>query len=253
LESHPLFSQLSTLDEGTDVTQLLNIKKYDDTEDETPSVKKKKTSTGISFSEALPDGPPVTDEPRAQSHVWMVKALKGQPWVATLKYDGSSMTFCLDPVTSEFMILSRNWVVTDKCSSYYDAARTYFLENKMKNETDLVFQAEVYGPKIQKNRLNVSCHTIAVFNIWSRSRKSYLNHDECIAECARLDLPMVSVIYEGDSFDKTIPELLEMAKGNYEYTTNAREGLVIRPRVEQRVLNQRLSFKVINNDYLLGK
>jgi hypothetical protein len=123
----------------------------------------------------------------------------------------------------------------------------------MKNETDLVFQAEVYGPKIQKNRLNVSCHTIAVFNIWSRSRKSYLNHDECIAECARLDLPMVSVIYEGDSFDKTIPELLEMAKGNYEYTTNAREGLVIRPRVEQRVLNQRLSFKVINNDYLLGK
>jgi hypothetical protein len=47
--------------------------------------------------------------------------------------------------------------------------------------------------------------------------------------------------------------LLKLARGVYPGTKNPREGIVVRPLVERRseVLDGRLSFKVINNDYLL--
>jgi RNA ligase (TIGR02306 family) len=46
-------------------------------------------------------------------------------------------------------------------------------------------------------------------------------------------------------FNFTVPQLLQMAKGKYPGTNNHREGLVF------RTLDQRVSFKAINNDYVL--
>jgi hypothetical protein len=56
-----------------------------------------------------------------------------------------------------------------------------------------------------------------------------------------------------DSFDFTIEQLLEKAKGIYEGTKNLREGIVIRPVDEMysRVMRGRMSFKALNNDYLV--
>ena len=45
-----------------------------------------------------------------------------------------------------------------------------------------------------------------------------------------------------------------MAKGNYPGTTNRREGIVVRPLKQMRseaLGGSRLSFKVLNNDFLL--
>jgi hypothetical protein len=48
-------------------------------------------------------------------------------------------------------------------------------------------------------------------------------------------------------------DLIEMAKGNYA-NGHQREGIVVRPvkEMHSKILNGRLSFKVINNDYLLN-
>jgi len=54
-------------------------------------------------------------------------------------------------------------------------------------------------------------------------------------------------------FNFSLPELLEMAKGFYIGTTKRKEGIVVRPlmNLHSNVLKGRMSFKVVNNDYLL--
>ena len=75
-----------------------------------------------------------------------------------------------------------------------------------------------------------------------------LNNDEIKTLCDEFGLLTPPILFRGNSFSiKTIGELLEMVKGNYEGTENPREGLVFRTD------NCRCSFKVINNDYLLVK
>ena len=60
----------------------------------------------------------------------------------------------------------------------------------------------------------------------------------------------VKILEEGNDFQYTLDELLEKSNGNYE-NAGQREGIVIRPQREMKVCNQRLSFKVLNNKYLL--
>jgi hypothetical protein len=64
---------------------------------------------------------------------------------------------------------------------------------------------------------------------------------------------MVPIVEEGEAFDYTLEQLLEISKGKYEGTNNHREGIVIRPKVNMYSdkLKGPLSFKCINNDYLL--
>jgi len=67
-----------------------------------------------------------------------------------------------------------------------------------------------------------------------------------------LEIPMVPVLENGKSFAyKTLDELLDLAKGKYkDHISSAvakqdREGIVVRAK------DQSVSFKVINNDFLL--
>lgn len=66
---------------------------------------------------------------------------------------------------------------------------------------------------------------------------------------------MVPVEEEGDAFSYIdVDELLERARGKYE-CGSVKEGIVVRPvePVYSKSLSASLSFKVINNDYLLKK
>jgi hypothetical protein len=59
---------------------------------------------------------------------------------------------------------------------------------------------------------------------------------------------MAPVEEVGDSFgDYTISDLLEKSKGKYPNSKYQREGLVYRSQ------DQKVSFKVINNEFLLKK
>ena len=55
------------------------------------------------------------------------------------------------------------------------------------------------------------------------------------------------------SFAHGLEHYLTLAQGFYAGTRNRKEGIVVRPLEEQRsaTLGGRLSFKVINNDFLL--
>ena len=73
--------------------------------------------------------------------------------------------------------------------------------------------------------------------------------------CEKVGLEMVPIEEEGDNLiDKypTLDALLERAKGKYHSGQN-KEGIVIRPiePIYSHTVGGALSFKVLNNDYLL--
>lgn len=66
----------------------------------------------------------------------------------------------------------------------------------------------------------------------------------------KLGLQTVEIIYRG-VFSFNIEQLLEMAKGVYKLSGKRREGIVVRSIDIIPEINDRISFKVLNNEYLL--
>lgn len=234
-----------------------------------------------------PNGPPKTDEPRLQNSLWMLRELAGMHFNLALKVHGSSATFgYVAPRTEivdaedekeldlkfelglpgEFIAASRNYILnrTKATDHYYQAAERYSLEATLAKHPELVVQGEVYGPDIHCNMMESPSVDFAVFNVWDRTRKTYLDEDHMREWCAAQTPPLqaVPIIESGDSFPANVDpkELLRKAEGFCPGTKNPREGLVLRPVRTTFVENNRssgtftrLSCKVINNEFLLAQ
>lgn len=187
-----------------------------------------------------------TDELRGQSHPWLLEELKGKPYYITVKNDGTSYTGIVD---TEYKVFSRNYQRTPPLEGevcpYWKVTRDHHLIDKLNSMPNIGIQGEICGPNIQKNLLKHKIPTLAIFNVWNLSEKRRLPLNEMRDICDLLEVPMVPIVDQGDNFNYTLAELLEMAKGVYPGTNNVREGLVIRSQ------DQTISFKIINNDYLL--
>jgi ATP-dependent RNA circularization protein (DNA/RNA ligase family) len=142
-------------------------------------------------------------------------------------------------------------------TAFWAVAERYDLVQKLARNPDWVVQGEVYGPGLRKNRCKARALSLALFNIWSINDKRYLNCAEFLEAARFLGLPTVRVLEEGESFNYTVEELLEKARGKYPGTSADREGIVVRPKQEvararmMGIGHNRLSFKVVNNDFLL--
>src|SRR5262249_8639549 len=119
-------------------------------------------------------------------------------------------------------------------------------------------QGEICGPGIQKNRLGLKEIDLFAFNVYDARAGRYLAYAELIAFCREHGLQTVPIEREvrGDDalrFEHTLDRWLEAARGIYAGTKNRKEGVVVRPIEEAPsvTLGGRLSFKVINNDFLL--
>ena len=229
-----------------DVTEDLGVTKRPDTAD-----REVIESTSISFATLFPSGPCKTDEPRVQNSSYLLEQLQGKPYYISVKYDGTSGTFGFDASEKRLKVCSRN-LSASLDSVYWEMARKYHLENKLSVYPSLVFQGEVYGPKIQKNRLQVKDNCLTIFNVFDQESQKYLDFSDLREKCRQLDLPLVEVLEAGDSFAYSTEELLEKSRGQYRGTRNHREGIVVRSLKEIMTEKERLSFKVINNDYLLS-
>ncbi|CAJ1955637.1 unnamed protein product [Cylindrotheca closterium] len=254
------------LEDGHDMTAKLGIEKYDDeeTEESTGDRNKIKLAGGNCWKPFPKELVPKTDEPRIQSNPWMLQSFKesNSPYYATVKLDGSSGTFLIDPKTDEFWVCSRNHVrfhpnygddSPKVMCPYWEAAKNANLEAKLREHNkNLAIQGEVCGPRIAKNPLGLDRIKLFVFDIYDLKTRRKLPFAELVSTCVKLGLTMVPVECVGDNSNVTehvssIGNLLEASKGIYESSGNVREGLVLRS------MDQKISFKVINNDYLLGK
>ena len=230
--------------EGEDVTERLGVEKYE------PPVSS--SMSGLARG-PFPSWLSKTDEMRVQSVPDVLDELRGLPYVATLKCDGTSATYTLSPFDGEFHVCSRNLSLVDGDNVYWNLARELELERLLRAHPGLSIQGEVCGPGIQKNRLNLKAAQLLVFNIRDRLNARYLNDDEMRTFCVRNGLTAVAVIERGDTFYHTQETLLNLAEGKYPGTHNEREGIVVRPQTERGslVLSGRLSFKAISNRFLL--
>jgi ATP-dependent RNA circularization protein (DNA/RNA ligase family) len=117
---------------------------------------------------------------------------------------------------------------------------------------NLTFQGEFCGPRIQKNRIGLRDYHLYIFNVIDLDTGRWYNLDEMLEICEKLGMETVPIEECGECFSYTLPELLERAKGKYPSGQN-KEGIVIRLLHHEwnYELRKPLSFKVLNNDFLL--
>ena len=226
---------------GYNLTELLNIVKYDNNAD----FNYKKVKPLESFPDKLMTR---SDEPRIQSNQQYLEIFKDKPYYITLKYDGMSGTFLF--VDDEFYICSRNTRVNS--GPYLQIAKKYKIEEKLKSfNKQYAIQGECYGPNIIKNFLGVKEVEFVVFTIKDLKNNRYLDMQELIDLCAKMELPMVKILEKGDKFNYTEEQLKEISNGNYEGTDNPREGIVLRLQKDWYPdEDNRYSFKYVNDDFL---
>ncbi|MFZ5444470.1 MAG: RNA ligase (ATP) [Myxococcota bacterium] len=231
---------LGDVREGDDVTARLGVTKF---EPPAPS--------GMGDWRApFPSLVPKTDELRVQAAPAVLDELRGQPFVATVKLDGTSSTFVM--VDGALHACGRNHSITEGENLYWYVARQHRLAEVLAG-TSLALQGEIVGPGIQKNPVGLRDKGLFVFDLYDTRTGEHLSDAAMRAFCEAHALTPVPVAFQGERFDETVDSLLAKAEGLYPGTTHQREGVVVRPLTPRRsaVLGGRLSFKAISNRYLL--
>lgn len=235
--------------EGTDLTEILGIEKYE------PAIPAQLEGQVRPFSWPIAK----TDELRLESDPALLSALWGKDYYITAKLDGTSGSFMLVESDSglKFHVCSRNYsLVENETNTFWRLARTLDLEKTLRVEMAgtgrlLAIQGEVCGPGIQSNRMNLSEPTLFVFNIVDLRTGYRLTLDEMRGFCAANGVRMVPVIREGRNFSFTQADIFRMSEFLYhDVFPEARkeqeaEGIVVRST------DQGVSFKKVSNRFLL--
>jgi hypothetical protein len=266
--------------EGTDVTEILGVKKHDpqlqeEKElDEQSHSKSKINKFLMNFSlyrfiyfnlnrkdKGWPSWIAKTDEERIQTCAKILTSRPESEWYVTEKVDGQSGTY--------FVGTKRHWginrLIFGVCSrnvrlgkpnnsSYWAMAEKYNIAAKLLDleEAGIVVQGECVGPKIQKNKYQLGEQDFLVFNVIDNGRKYALEEMEIF--CIQNGFKMVPVINKNWTFNlcncstpDIIKELVNMSIGKSVLNPDVwREGIVVRLKDDPNV-----SFKVINPNFSL--
>jgi hypothetical protein len=204
-----------------------------------------------------------TDEDRIQLFPSICEDHKDTIFQETEKVDGQSGSFFvkLNPIKWEFWepylfgVCSRNWqLVKPDHSSYWTIAKKLDLKKKMialskRYGQGIVIQGEIAGPGIQKNKYHLNEYHLFVFNIFlsenGTHNKVSLDLYAQLNICDALGLETVPFIDGHFKLLPSIPEMVNLAKGQSQLYNTKREGVVIRN------YEKNISFKVINPEFLL--
>jgi RNA ligase (TIGR02306 family) len=202
----------------------------------------------------FPPRVPKTDEVRLQSAPGVLDEIRGREFYVSTKCDGTSATYVRDE--DGLVAASRNWALRTGANYIWRLAERYQLADRLPR--DFAIQGEVCGPGIQKNRLGLGEIDLLVFNVYDLRAAQYLTFDDFCTFCFKHGLttvPIERVVRGAEAavFEHSLEGWLEAARGLYAGTRQRKEGIVVRPLVEQHsvTLGGRLSFKVISNDFLL--
>lgn len=243
---------ISNLQEGDNVTDLMGVTKYIELEEIDQYVGK----PGIKRC-TFPSFCPKTDEIRLQSEPSLLNKIVGRNIVITRKEDGSSGTFSFKD--GKFSIHSRNTTLEEPdpgTTQYFFVKDKFDIERKMTDlGLNIAIQGEVVGPKINGNRMKLTEYDYRVFNIYDIDNQSYMLWQDVMNICKTLELNTVPVIYEGiaDVLDLTVDGFLELAKKQMYVTDKDPKKCVLAEGIVIKTIDNgsRISFKVVSNEYLL--
>ena len=192
----------------------------------------------------------ITDEERIQNFPHVLEQFKGKQFVVSEKLDGSSITIIHESSfgKSKFRICSRRFELFNKSNDWYRVFEsTGFKEHILKlvdyyKTNDIIVQGEAIG-KFNGNRYNLVQDDIRLFNIFVN--KIQLKQDEFYKVCKSWNIPVCP--YTGTIvMNYSLEDIIKASEGKSVLNNQVeREGLVY------RCIEHPLSFKVINNQYLL--
>jgi RNA ligase (TIGR02306 family) len=235
------------IEEGTDVTEILGIVKF-----ELPIPAQLSGKVKGNFPGFLRR----SDESRIQNlakeyQEWAISS-KHQ-FYATEKIDGSSFTCYLKD--GQFGVCSRNLelIETDD-NSLWGTARKMGLEDKLVSYgKNVCLQGEIIGPGIQGNPYGLFETIILFYNVYLIDEGEYLGFKEFSETLEKMGLPSVPILevpfeFPGEPNEDLIEAALKKAEGKSVLNEKTeREGLVIRS------MDRSISFKIISNNFLLGE
>lgn len=273
----PLSMFPELIDYSEDYSEALGVIKYDNAVqelDQRPGLKSGKPRG------SFPSFIPKTDQERIQNltHLW--KTLPSDTaFEETLKLDGSSMTcykieqiptlwqrfksfFGFTTPNYHFGVCSRNLELSRSAnnvitfdnqgksseynqSDFWRTAISYDIESKL--PIGYAVQGELIGPKIQANHEKVTkleYHTFDVFDIRTGLYLRPLDRREFCAKHGLPHVPVTDTMFQ--PFQYTLQELLEHVD-----TESMNPNTISEGRVYKAIDGSNLSFKVINNKYLL--
>lgn len=260
------FPELKNVKEGDDVTEKLGITKYD-----VSLVKSKQGNIKVGNTERkFPYFLRKTDQNRIQNLPRYFNTMQDFSFEETMKLDGSSMTcykwtiempwwkkvlskigFKFDTV--KFGVCSRNLELKRpndlSKSNFWYAADKYDIESKL--PYGFALQGELIGPNIQKNHEKVDDFEYRVFDVWNIKEQRHLNpieRKEFMEEYMKgvLHVPIVNnsikIFKECTGFEP----LMNRVKGQ-----SMNKGTISEGRVYKCIERPEITFKCINNQYLL--
>lgn len=235
---------------GDDVSEILGVRKYEIEE---------RATTGGNVVGILPYDVPHTDETRIQAEPDLLQEFAGIEYYISTKMDGSSHSVSVDE--NGFHVTGHNYEYKDDDSSaFYRYVNSIGLREKMEaliseaSDIDtLTIQGEFCAPGIQQNRLKLKKPEWYVFTIRVNGERVTL--ESMMTICSRLGVvtvPIEEIGVDLPSKYPTVEALLERADGEYP-NGGKKEGIVVRPTLPDysSTINDYLSFKVVNNKYLL--
>jgi len=225
--------------EGLDVTEMLNIIKYE------PPVP---AQLAGQVKGLFPSFLKKTDEERIQNLTKEFPIYKLAKFYVTEKLDGSSVTYYVKD--GVFGVCSRNLdLLEDENNTMWKFAITTGLRERMVGlGKNIAVQGEIIGEGIQGNPYKRIGQTVKIFNGFDIDKYEYLSLDSLLELTKVLELKTVPILDLDFTLPETIDDLLLMAEGKSILNIKTeREGLVIRSH------DRKISFKAISNKFLLNE
>lgn len=251
------YPEIMAIEDGNDYTELLNVKLY-----QVPIP----ASLSGKVKGVFPSYLRRTDQERIQNLPEYFSLYKDIDFEVSEKIDGTSFTCYLKD--GEFGVCSRNLdLYEDENSVYWRIVNKYKLKEMLQchrtlyMDKNIALQGEIIGEGIQGNPYKLRGLHFYLFNIYSIDDARYFDYletarivselNECRLEgCEKINhVPILEVckIFE-KNFD--IDTILKYVVGNSVLNKDCiREGIVCKGVVDNNVV----SFKVINNDYLINE
>lgn len=244
---------MNNFHEGDDVTELMGITKYE------PPISEH--LAGV-VKGNFPYFVPKTDEDRITAIPELFEKYKTTPGYVTEKLDGTSVTYYWNEY---FGVCSRNLELKYDESNKGNILCKYALEHELEARLklycekvgyNLALQGEMIGEKIQGNRYKIHGNEYYIFSIYNISKGQYLDSDDMFKVTKELGLNTVPLRAFPEIPFNSIDDMVEYVAKMVSNLNSAIpvEGIVWRSVKEQKcelTSKGRLSFKVINPEYLL--
>lgn len=251
------FPEVTDTEVGTDLTEILKVQHHDELADQYYRITGKVKIMGDAKGTFPTNLVPKTDEERLQNHPeYFDGRYSDVMFEVTEKYDGCSATYIYSPSTrpdDPFFVCSRNLELKEtKDNLYWDMAKEHKIFDALKLlyvgfGIEAAIQGEIVGPGVNGNRDLYTEHLFYVFRIYDTVNQKWIAPDTRRSYCRVCDLPHVNVIAPYMyvfTYATCMDKLLKFVEGKTA-RGNEREGMVF------KALDGTVSFKVINNKYLL--